>query len=145
MPSKWDQRFLELAEFVSRWSKDPNARVGAVITAQRRGAIALGYNGFPSGIEDRAELLQDKVIKLDMVVHAEQNALLIAGPRADAATMFVVGKPVCSRCAGLIIQAGITRVVAPDPATTPEGSSWRATGLLAATMLREAGIDLCFP
>ena len=29
--SKWDQRFCELAKFVSDWSKDPNAKVGAVL------------------------------------------------------------------------------------------------------------------
>src|SRR5262245_56317864 len=81
MNSKWDARFLELAEFVSKWSKD-KAKVGAVLATPRSGAIALGYNGFPIGVEDRAERLEDPDIKLDMVVHAEQNALLIAGPAA---------------------------------------------------------------
>ena len=26
----WDQRYLELAEFISGWSKDPSRKIGAV-------------------------------------------------------------------------------------------------------------------
>ena len=28
---KWDDRFLEVAKLAAEWSKDPNAKVGAVI------------------------------------------------------------------------------------------------------------------
>ncbi|SRR6266508_1081541 len=106
---KWDTRFWKLASFVARWSKDPRAKIGAVITAQGGGPIAVGYNGFPSGVEDSAERLTNQRIKLDMVVHAEQNALVIAAQNARGGTIYVRGKPICSRCAGLIIQAGIAR------------------------------------
>lgn len=34
MHSKWDKRFWELAKFVAEWSKDPNAKIGAVITTR---------------------------------------------------------------------------------------------------------------
>lgn len=142
---KWDQRYWELAGFVAKWSKDPDAQVGAVVTVRKgRGAIALGYNGFPVGVEDRAERLADQEIKLDMVVHAEQNALLIAGQEAEGAEMFVRGKPICSRCAGLIIQAGISRVVSTDPQKADAGSKWRLTGIRAVEMLREADVTVDF-
>ncbi len=84
---KWDRRFVELARFVSEWSKDPNAKVGAVITNED-GAIALGYNGFPKGIKDDKRLKNQKE-KLPIIVHAEENALLQAGDRAKGATLYV--------------------------------------------------------
>ena len=55
---KWDQRFCKLAKFVSKWSKDPKAKVGAVVFAKRGGDVSIGYNGFPMGVEDSAEKAQ---------------------------------------------------------------------------------------
>ncbi|PAJ91175.1 hypothetical protein CJO69_28670 [Burkholderia ubonensis] len=55
--NKWDSRFCELAKFVSEWSKDPNAKVGAVVFANRGGDVSIGYNGFPMGVEDSAHVL----------------------------------------------------------------------------------------
>jgi dCMP deaminase len=141
---KWDRRFCELAKFVSEWSKDPNAKVGAVIFSKRGGNISVGYNGFPTGVEDSAERLQDKNIKLELIVHAEQNAIIAAGSRADGATIFVWGKPVCARCAGSIIQSGISRVVAPSPESIPETSAWCLTGKYALKMFSEAGVEVDF-
>ena len=83
MAINWDKRYMQLAEFVSSWSKDPKAHVGAVVTTANDGAIALGYNGFPRGVEDRASRLKNQELKLEMIVHAEQNALRIAGRGAQ--------------------------------------------------------------
>ena len=106
--------------------------------------MALGYNGFPMGVEDSAERLEDSAIKLELVVHAEQNALIAAGPKANGATIYVWGKPVCARCAGAIIQAGIKRVVALSPDSAPESSKWHKTGKLSIEMFRETGIQVDF-
>lgn len=139
---KWDKRFWKLARFVSGWSKDPKAKIGAVLTTRTGGAIALGYNGLPVGVEDSADRLENQKIKLDMIVHAEQNALVIAGQAARGATIYVRGKPICARCAGLIIQAGVARVVAIDPGKSDRNSKWRRTGMLAVEMLREANLEI---
>lgn len=140
--SKWDTRFCELAKHVSTWSKDPNAKVGAVLFCKRGGSITIGYNGFPMGVEDSGERLENQDVKLDFVVHAEINAIIAAGERADGATIFVWGKPVCARCAGPIIQAGIKRVVALAPG---DGSSkWDISGKAAQQMFMEAGIVVDF-
>ena len=141
---KWDRRFVELSKYVSEWSKDPNAKVGAVVVAERGGAMTLGYNGFPMGVEDSAERLDDSEIKLELVVHAEQNALIAAGSKANGATVYVWGKPICARCAGAIIQAGIKRVVAPSPDSVPQDSKWHKTGKLSIEMFREVGIHIDF-
>ena len=109
---KWDRRFCDLARFVSEWSKDPNAKVGAVVYAKRGGDVAIGYNGFPMGVEDSVDRLGNRDKKLEFIVHAELNAIIAAGSRSEGATLYVWGKPICARCAGSIIQAGIKRVVA---------------------------------
>jgi dCMP deaminase len=142
---KWDQRYFELAEHISKWSKDPKAQVGAVLLDDRTWPIALGYNGFPSGIADKTERLLDQNLKREMVVHAEQNALLCAGARARNGILFVFGKPVCPSCAVVIIQAGIKRVVGtmPEPTKNP-GSETHKRGLISLEMFKEAGVKF-FP
>jgi dCMP deaminase len=139
---KWDRRFCRLAKFVSKWSKDPNAKVGAVVFSKPGGDITIGYNGFPMGVEDLAERLEDKAKKLEMIVHAEVNAIVAAGLRAQGATLYVWGKPVCARCAGPIIQSGIKRVVALSPDS--DDGKWKESGRLAYKMFEEAGIEFDF-
>jgi len=139
---KWDARFCELARYISSWSKDPNAKVGAVVFSKKGGNISIGYNGFPMGVEDSAERLTDKDTKLELVVHAEVNALIAAGARAEGSILYVWGKPVCARCAGPIIQAGIKRVVALAPGHTD--SPWDKSGKTAHQMFLEAGIIIDF-
>jgi dCMP deaminase len=136
---KWDRRYLEMAALVAGWSKDPRAGVGAVIVRNNR-VVATGFNGFPSEVLDRVERLQDKDTKLQMVVHAEENALIVAGRNSEGATIYVHGKPVCPRCAGSIIQAGVRRVVAERPEQN-KGSSWHDLGRIALEMFAEAGVQ----
>ncbi len=141
---KWDSRFCELAKFVSEWSKDSNAKVGAVVFTKRGGDISIGYNGFPMGVEDSAERLEDQNIKLELVVHAEQNSLIAAGSRSTGSTLYIWGKPVCARCAGSIIQAGVKRVVALNPDSVEKKSKWHETGKVAHQIFREAGVEVDF-
>ncbi len=142
--SKWDKRFIDLAKFVSGWSRDPNTKVGAIVVSNEGGAIALGYNGFPAGIEDD-ERLNDRDLKLDMIIHAEQNALLIAGSRAKEASLFVWGKPICARCAVLIIQAGIERIVTTHPKDEiDKNSTWYKSGVLALKLFKEVDMKMTF-
>ncbi len=139
---KWDVRFCELARYISNWSKDPNAKVGAVVFSKKGGNISIGYNGFPMGVEDSAERLTDKETKLELVVHAEVNALIAAGSRSEGSTVYVWGKPICARCAGPIIQAGVKRVVALAPGESD--SLWDKSGNTAYAMFIEAGIVVDF-
>ncbi|PHK94625.1 deoxycytidylate deaminase [Pseudoroseomonas rhizosphaerae] len=139
--ARWDTRYIGLAHHIAQWSKDPRAKVGAVLVNQPRARIvATGFNGFPSNVEDSAERLQDKATKLRMMVHAEQNALLHAGHDARGCDAYVVGKPVCNTCATLLIQAGVRRVVAAAP-REGTASYWDRVGLLSIAMLREAGVE----
>jgi dCMP deaminase len=138
---KWDRRYFLLAKFVSFWSKDSKAKVGAVLLDRKGWPIALGYNGFPAGVEDNVEKLEDGKLKNEMVVHAEQNTLLCSGSRARRGTLYVFVKPVCPRCAVLIIQAGVSQVfgIQPDPERNPRSDTHRR-GQISLDMFEEAGV-----
>jgi dCMP deaminase len=139
--AKWDTRYIGLAHYIGQWSKDPRAKVGAVLVNQRFArVVSTGFNGFPSNVEDSAERLENKARKLQMILHAEQNALLHAGRDARECDAYVVGKPVCNVCATLLIQSGVKRVVAAAP-RQGTASYWDKVGLLAIDMLREANVE----
>ncbi len=140
---KWDRRFMELAGFISAWSKDPSTKVGAVIVDPRnKRIVSTGFNGFPFGVEDRAERLDDRAVKYEMVVHAETNALMFAGTQAAGCTLYVTPLPPCARCAVLIIQAGIKRVVSPTPDTSKE--PWKSQFAISSQMFVEAAVEIDF-
>ena len=71
----WDQRFLDLAEHIAQWSKDPRTKVGAVIVDEKKRVVSVGYNGFPRGVDDNPDRYEDRTAKLLFVAHAERNAL----------------------------------------------------------------------
>src|SRR5271165_1136751 len=129
---KWDRRYFSLAKRISLWSKDPRAKVGAVLLDRKGWPSALGYNGFPAGVEDDVAKLEDGTLKNEMVVHAEQNTLLCSGSRARRGSLYVYGKPICPRCAVLLIQAGVKRVlgILPDPTRNP-GSDTHKKGRIS--------------
>ena len=64
---KWDRRFLELANFVASWSKDPSTKVGAVIVRADRTVASMGFNGFPRGVLDHEGRYADRATKYAMV------------------------------------------------------------------------------
>lgn len=106
---KWGNRFLELAEHVATWSKDPRTKVGAVITDDLNRIIGIGYNGFPRGVVDSPALYQDRESKLQRVVHAEANAILNSNTSVRGCKLYVTLPP-CNECAKIIIQSGIAEV-----------------------------------
>lgn len=138
----WSERFLDLASHIAEWSKDPSTKCGAVIARGNR-IVSLGFNGFPSGVHDYEDRLEDRDMKYKMVLHAEVNALLFAKGDLSDCTLYVVPMPPCSRCAAQIIQAGIkTIVTVPPPADKLE--RWRDDFLVASLMYREANVELLY-
>lgn len=150
MTERWDNHFLELALQHARMSKDPSTRVGAVIVGSDREIVSTGFNGFPRGIADTAERLNDQAMKLRLVVHAEMNAILNAariGVRLKGLTLYLTatddsgqvwGGPPCTRCTVEIIQAGIVEIVSRPIKPVP--SRWHDDIAFAGTLLGEAGI-----
>lgn len=106
---KWANRFLDMAELVATWSKDPSTKCGAVIVNDERRIISTGYNGFPQRIYDNYEWLKNRDTKYEMVIHAEQNAVLNAVAPVRGSHLFITG-PSCPDCTKFIIAAGIQTV-----------------------------------
>jgi dCMP deaminase len=109
---KWDQRFLDLAKMAASWSKDPSTQTGAVLVDPWNRVLSLGFNGFPQRIADD-ERLQDRAMKYEIIVHCEVNAMLFSCSNVAGGTPYTWPFMSCSRCAAIMIQAGIRRHVAP--------------------------------
>ncbi|MCB1758804.1 MAG: dCMP deaminase family protein [Gammaproteobacteria bacterium] len=139
MSIKWDTRFLGLAAHISGWSKDPSSQVGAVITDGNR-IVSLGYNGFAAGVEDRAERLADRDCKLNLTIHAEENAMIFAKRDLTGCTVYVTHPP-CPRCASKLIQEEVSRIVHIAP-SEDFLSRWAADLKLSTQMYQEAGIEV---
>ena len=106
--------------------------------------VASGYNGFPSTLSDSLDLYEDREYKLAVTVHAEANAILNAaknGAKTQSCTAYVTFPP-CSQCAASLIQAGVEKVVCPDPESAPE--RWRASFKLGNEMLYNSGVKLLY-
>lgn len=142
---KWDRRFLSKAKEVSSWSKDPSTKVGAVAVSKKRIEISSGWNGFPRGIEDSEERLNNRSLKYQLVVHAEMNCIYNAtynGISLDGTTLYVYGLPVCSKCALGIIQVGVARVVmVANKGKLESRSIWQEEFELTKRLFQETGIE----
>lgn len=153
MPSEqWDRHFLRRCLRVLEMSKDPSTKVGAVIVDPDGVQRSDGLNGFPRRIADTAERLNDRDMKLRLVVHAERNALLNAArigtsikgctlylAARDANTGTIWGGCPCTACTIEVIQAGIAEVVSYPLRNVP--SRWAEDLRFARSLLDEAGVN----
>jgi diaminohydroxyphosphoribosylaminopyrimidine deaminase/5-amino-6-(5-phosphoribosylamino)uracil reductase len=132
-----DERFMSRALVLARrglYTTDPNPRVGCVLV--RHGEIV------GEGWHQRAGQ-----------AHAEVNAILAAGARADGATAYVSLEPCRHQgrtgpCTQALAAAGVRRVVAamtdPDPRTAGQGlEALRAAGIqVLCGLLEDQARDL---
>lgn len=128
--SKFDNRYLEMAQVWAKNSYCKRRQVGALIVKDRM-IISDGYNGTPSGFENICE--DENGVTKPYVLHAEANAITKvaqSGNSSQGATLYVTASP-CMECAKLIIQAGIKRVVYQDQYRLMDGID----------LLQKAGIE----
>jgi len=142
MENKWHKRFMEKAEQIADWSKDPNRKVGSVIVNDDKIIVSQGYNGPPRGCDDSIPERLIRPKKLLYFEHAERNALYHAsrlGVSVNKCTMYASLFP-CADCARGIIQSGIIRLVTTRPELGHHiwGESWTA----ALEMLNEAKVEI---
>lgn len=143
--TKWNIRFMRLAKEISTWSKDPSTRIGAVIVNDDRRILATGYNGFPRGIADTEDRLNDREQKYPRVVHGELNALLGAlysGVSVKDASIYVYGLPMCADCTKSVIQSGIKRVIIGDMSLMSNETWKEQWNTISSDMLNEAGVEI---
>lgn len=145
---KWHRRFMEVAELVATWSKDPSTKVGAVVVGADREIRSTGYNGVVRGVDDDIPERFERPTKYDFFEHAERNAVYNAcliGASLKGCVIYVTSMP-CPDCARAIIQSGIKMVVTrkeKTDANTPTGT-WRDKLVYSEQMFAEAGIECLY-
>ena len=141
--TNWDKRFLDLAEHFGSWSKDRSRGVGAIIVNEDKRVISIGYNGFPSGTNDDVDERHERPAKYSWTSHGEENAIVNAarlGVSTNGTTMYCNLFP-CSRCTGMIINAGIKELVCgkrPNFEDETYGDDYK----ISLDKLGEAGIEV---
>lgn len=148
MSLETDIYFLKMAKHHSLISPDPSTKVGAIITKPMsdgpHGIIGMGHNCFPADCHQHDEIYADRPRKYLRVVHAEVNAILNCAERGIpgvGGTLYVwppAAAPTCARCAGVVIQSGIKRVVYAHQ-DNEFSERWAAEFAEARAMYREAG------
>jgi dCMP deaminase len=139
--SKWDLRFLDLAEHISHWSKDPTTQVGCVIADENHVVIGMGFNGFPQGSPDKREVLMDRAKKRLRTIHAEMNALHFATKSVEGATIYTTHHP-CAACTANLLQHKPKEIVIPKSNKAPLGLDWEESLNEARSMLEEHGVEV---
>ena len=138
--TNWNDRWIELAFYFAKWSKDTSRKVGAVIVSDDKRLLSIGYNGMPSGVNYDQVARSKRPEKYFWYEHAERNAIYNAGRYGVSligSNMYCTLFP-CAGCTRAIIQAGIKTLYAPKPNFKDEkyGQEWRAS----VQMLNEAGV-----
>jgi dCMP deaminase len=108
-----DKRYLHMANIWAENSYCVRRKVGALIVKDKM-IISDGYNGTPSGFENKCE--DENNVTFPYVLHAEANAITKVAKSNNSshgATLYVTTSP-CVECSKLIIQAGVNRVVFSD-------------------------------
>lgn len=140
----WDEYFIGLLESLSERATCDRGKNAAIITRNNR-ILTTGYVGAPSHLPhcDEAGHLMRQVMDEEGNVsqhcirtnHAEENAILQAaryGPSIEGATIYTKMTS-CYRCAMMIIQSGIKKVVSLKRYHADK---------LAREFLKEAGVEL---
>jgi len=125
-----------MAKLVSTWSKDQSTKVGAVIVDSDNTVISVGFNGLPRRIQDTDQRLNNRDVKLKMIIHAEINAIITAKRPLNNTTIYTYPFMSCSQCAGLIIQSGICRHISYKT----DNERWKDSFDLALEMFDEARV-----
>lgn len=142
-------RFLPDAEAARGRSKDRSTKVGAVAVDDKFVLKGSGYNGFPRGVNDDVEDRHQRPLKYDWTVHAEMNVIAQAARQVlEGTTLILTSLHPCPTCSGLLIQAGVKRVIAPNWKDPGDGGDtriqWDEKEKIAIEMLAEAGVEVLY-
>lgn len=122
---RYDKAYMEMAHAFSKLSFAQRAKVGCIIVSPNGQIVSQGYNGMPSGMDNRCEHVdeQGNLVSNKEVLHAESNAITKCakwGGQTEGCTLYVTLSP-CIDCAKLIVQSGIKRVVYDKKYLNTEG------------------------
>jgi dCMP deaminase len=140
----WDERWMDMAALVAGWSKDRSRRTSALIVDERQCLVAIGWNGFPRGVNDDIDERHERPAKYKWTEHGERNAIYNAaanGHRVMGCRMYLPWYP-CADCARAIIQSGIKEVIAIEPDWFD--SVWADDFSVVRSMFKEAKVSVRF-
>lgn len=144
MTPLWKSYFYHMALHAAKLSKDPSTKVGCVLVdSEHLNVLSTGFNGMPRKVKDTQERYHDRETKLKLIIHAEANAIANAcrsGATLHGCTAFITLPP-CPQCAGLMIQAGVKKIISPPP---DKDSRWYELNHLAFDILEEAEVKVEF-
>ena len=137
----WDKWFLGQAILISKKSKDPSTKVGAVLVDQENRPLSNGFNGPPRKVRDSSDRLYHRETKLKIVLHAEHNAVLLAERAISGCSCYLWPLPPCAHCASILIQKEVLRVIAPEPSKEAI-DRWGKDLILSEELFKEASVEL---
>lgn len=142
-------KFLPDAQAAMGRSKDRSTRVGAVALDDAHVIKASGYNGFARGVDDEVDTRHARPAKYDWTVHAEMNIVAQAArPVLQGTTVILTSLHPCPTCSGLLIQAGVKRILTrrtEEVKRIEDGRvDWDEKAKIAMEMLAEAGVEVIY-
>jgi len=102
----WEEYAIALAGVAALKSKDPYVKVGCCLLRHDNTIASLGYNGFPSGVE---EDWSDRDERRKYVNHSEQNALRFVKP--NECYLAAITLLPCNDCLKSLASYGIKKVI----------------------------------
>ena len=136
------EKFLPIAKAVALLSKDPSTKVGCLALNEDGIVLALGYNGFPRGVNDDVSRYENRETKYALVSHAEQNLVAqaaYAGHSLKGSTVVLSGLYPCSNCSKSLIQAGVKRIITQPPGNN---TRWAKDAEWSKILLDEASVEV---
>ena len=120
------KRFVPVAQAFASMSRLDGTKVGCLILGLGFEVLSSGWNGSPRRSKaDTDTRASDRSTRLAWTCHAEANAVANAarsGTKLEGGTAIVTLMP-CMTCAKLLVQAGVIRVLCPEP--TAEFDRWK--------------------
>jgi dCMP deaminase len=145
----WEETFFRDVYNYAARSKDPRTKIGAVLVDwESKNSFSHGYNGFPRKVSDLPERWNNRDIKYEFVVHAEENCILNCarhGNPTKGAVMLTNGIP-CASCAKAVCNAGIKEIIVhkqwQDYERKFNWDKWVKSAEISQEMFREAGVGI---
>ena len=138
------EKFLPIAQAIAQLSKDPSTKIGCLALNDDGIVLAVGYNGFPRGVDDSHHRYEDRETKYKLISHGEQNLVAqaaYAGHSLKGSTVVLSGLYPCSNCAKSLVQAGVKRIITPPPGSNPR---WSDDSEWSKILFSEASVEIIY-
>lgn len=142
------RQFMVMSRAAASLSKDRSTKLGAIILGPGFEIRAMGYNGFPRGVNDEIESRHERPIKYEYTEHAERNAIYNAarvGTPLDGCRLLLESPiGICCPCARGIINVGIRQVVIlrGEDSDKERQLRWEDNDPIVIEMFAEAGVEV---